>query len=299
MKVLILLFGLLLMYGYGDDAGLDYYVMKKHAYSAYEQGKSDAAISMVKRFIDTHPRSLHAQNLLAVLYYWQGEKAEARRVLEKLLKKSDFPQAKRLLARIGTAKKDHEVKKAGEMAKKVQQVARKDQNCSKMQSRLDDLQFMQSYILTHPDDIESRKVLMHYYVSVGEKAEAAVMAKEILQIDPEDRETLALLQDAWLNVDGETEESRPDAKRDKLVALLQRYKNAQAYSRFLNLYQALINGHAYLPKYMHLEALNIAVTMQKYRLARRILMENDFPVTAHLRELRALLDRKLRVAYSL
>ncbi len=295
MKILAMLL-LSLQFLAAAGPGADYLAMKKQAFHAYEHGKPQKAVQQVKAFIASHPESLYAKNLLAVFYYWQGEREKARIILEKIVSKSDFPEAKRLLVRIGRkAKKSRNAKKSVHKSVKddiAKETHRKD-------TGKDDLSFMQSYILAHPNDAASRKVLLNYYLSVGDTSHAREIAQELLRIDPDDVETLALVKNEGIEVPSAQNGQHDDRQRDKLVTLLHRYKSEKAYSRFINLYQALTSQNAYLPQYIHLEALEVALELKKYNVARRILLKNDFPSTPHLRQLRALLDRKLKMAYAL
>ena len=288
IKKIVLMAGIVpLLFAAGPSQ--EYLQMKKKAFYAYEHGKTQEALERVKVFIGTHPQSLYAQNLLATLYYWNGDKAQAKTILEKIVAKSNFPQARRLLARIGTGEREHS----------VQSNKHSENKNETKNKREDDLAFMQNYILTHPFDVDSRKVLLHYYLSRNDKADAARIAGELLHLNPDDTQTLALVRHENLKIVNETADVAANERRDKVVALLHSYKEQHAYRRYLNLYQAMVDQQAYLPAYIHLEALEVAIMLHKYSIARRILLQNDFPATPHLRELRALLDRKLKVASAL
>ncbi len=282
----------LFLFGAGPTA--DYLRMKKKAFYAYEHGKPQEAVQRVKAYIDVHPESLYAKNLLAVLYYWQGERAKAREILERIVAKDDFPQAKRLLAQIEKGVK----RTTGVHISEKKQVSVPKKSGDVRKRKEDDLAFLQQYILEHPNDVDARKVLLNYYLSLNDDKHATQIAQELLRIDPDDVETLGLVKSEKLKVAFNYDDVHSDARRDKVVALLHTYQSQRDYRRYINLYQAFANQKAYLPRYVHLEALDIAVQLREYRLARRILLENDFPATSHLRELRALLDRKLKVAFS-
>ena len=74
-----------------------YIDMKKEAYSLYENGDKNAAISSVNQFIKVHPKNIRAQNLLAVLHYWSGNLSQSKVILQNILKHEKFPQAVALL----------------------------------------------------------------------------------------------------------------------------------------------------------------------------------------------------------
>ena len=286
----------------GAGPGADYFAMKKRAFYAYEHGAPDKALKEVQAFIRSHPENLYAQNLLAVFYYWQGEKAQARTILEKIVAKGDLPEAKRLLAKLGpeTSKKEGAEKSKDERAG-ITPKRPGDYKHEKEGRKEDDLAFMKRYIRTHPEEVEARKVLLNYYISVNDKEEAARIVQQLLRIDPDDIETLTLAKSEGIEIAEHAAATafQDNAQRDRVVALLHKYREQKAYRRYLNLYQAFANQKAYLPLYIHLEALEVAVSLREYKVARRILLENDFPATQHLRELRALLDRKLKVHFAL
>lgn len=272
-----------------------YMTMKKEAYRVYESGHPADAIRKVRAFLKRHPDSVHAKNLLAVLYYWQGEKREARAILEKIVAAYDFPQAKRLLSRLGgraAGAKRH--------ARQVQAPKHEAHASTKKGSgqHAEDLAYLLGYARKHPEDMESRKFLLQYYLSISDRAHAAQMAKEILSIDPDEQETLKVVAQEDLVLPKSVAKAvQPSDARDRMAALLERYKTEKAYHRYINLYRALLDRGEYLPRYVHLEALEIAIEEREYTLAKRILMQNRFQPTPHLRRLRALLDQKLKTAF--
>ena len=285
---------------YAAGVSKSYLSMKKEAYRYYESGQQQMAIKKVEDFISEHPESLRAQNLLAVLYYWEGRKEDARKSLQKLLAKGDLPEARRLLAKlekgsVRTKQKKEQLTTATTAEKQKAKTESKDPK----QKFEEDLAFLLNYVKNHPHSIEERKFLLHYFLSVNDKVRANRMASEILAIDPDEPETLAVVRKNRLDKAVEKKaqlDARPDSRRDKIVALLNEYKEQGELQRYLNLYRALLERGEYLPEYIHLDALNTAVEMKAYRLAKRILIENSFKNSPHLRELKAMLDRKLNVA---
>jgi hypothetical protein len=287
-----------------QDVSKAYLSMKKEAYRYYENAQQQKAIKKVKAFIDQHPESLRAQNLLAVLYYWEGQKSEAKSVLKKLLAQGELPEARRLLSQLQKSSATKKgVRKNKQVAAETKRKKAKKEVKDPKQRFTEDLAYLLNYVKKHPHRIEERKFLLHYFLSINDKKRANAMAKEILAIDPDEAETVALVRRKGLDLTtvkrADTASLRPDARRDKIVALLNEYKEQGAFKRYLNLYRALLERGEYLPKYIHLDALNIAVETKAYHLAKRILVENRFKNSPHLRQLRALLDRKLNVASAL
>ena len=283
------------------DVGHDYYKMKKEAYRIYESGKVHRAMAYVERFVRANPKSVRAQNLLAVLHYWQGDLKEAEAILEKVVAQQKLPEAKRLLATIRT--RLHKKDASRSVAKKVIRQGKKAQRYAAKRGKSsfdEDLAFLHAYIRKHPDNVEERKFLLNYYISVDDKKMAARLASEILGIDPDEAETLALVRQADLQLPAHRDLTEPqDATSPKVIALLNDYKQQKAYRRYLNLYRAVVDRGSYLPRYIHLDAMHIAIGMHEYRIARTILLKHDFPDTPNLRKVRTLLDKKLKIAFSL
>ena len=284
MKFLLILFltwqGLV---AYADEA--NYYAMKKVAYRYFDGGKSAKAIRYVEAFIKKHPESYRAQNLLAHFYYWEGKKEQSREILEKVVQKSDLAEARRLLRRLQkmSVAKKRKVHKSGQRS-----TSKKREDISA------DLAFLLEYVKTHPFDVENRKFLMHYFISVNDTNAVQKMAREILGIDPNESETLRLAKERGLPVQEHAIQNvGTQLKMDKIVSVLNNYFVQRKYRRFVNLYNAVIHQNVYLPEYIHIDAVRAAVEIQAFAVARRILLQHDFTPGKHVRELRALLERKV------
>ena len=284
MKFLLILFltwqGLV---AHADEA--NYYAMKKVAYRYFDSGKSTKAIRYVQAFIEKHPKSYRAQNLLAHFYYWEGKKEQSRKILEKVVQMSDLAEARRLLKRLQQVS----VAKKRKGDKSVQQTPSKGR-----EDISSDLAFLLEYVKTHPFDVENRKFLMHYFISVNDTKAAQKMAREILRIDPDETETLRMAQETGLLPKehiAQNVASQPEM--DKIVSVLNNYFVQQKYRRFVNLYNAVTHQNVYLPEYIHIDAVRAAVEIQAFAVARRILQQHDFTPGKHVQELRALLDRKV------
>lgn len=299
MKILlILLLSVYMLYGEnGSEAA--YYKMKKTAYSYYESGKKEKAYKTVKNFITGYPQSARAKNLLAHFYYWEGKIEKSKKLLEAINDKKVLPEAKRLLARIETSltKQKVAVQKAKTENKTVQKNREKKSDHDNLKK---DLAILLNEVKADPANVHDRILLMHYFVSGNEMEQVKQLAKEVLEIDPENIETLAFLKEHAISLEQkQITLDNSKYKMDKIVTVLNRYTEQKAYRRFLNLYNALNHQNIYLPEYIHLDALNAAVDLQEYRIAKKILLSHDFPVTPHMRELRALLDQRLKVALSM
>ena len=283
MRYLVIL--LLIWQGFvahADEAS--YYTMKKVAYRYFEGGKSAKAVRYVQAFIEKHPESYRAQNLLAHFYYWEGKKEQSRRILEKVVQKSDLAEAKRLLKRLQKIS----VSKKRQKGKSAKQSA-----FTKSEDLSSDLAFLLEYVQTHPFEIENRKFLMHYFISTNDTKAAQKMAQEILRIDPDESETQRLAKKmGWLSKTFLPHNVISLPKMKKIVSVLHKDFAAHKYHRFINLYKALLDQNASLPKSVHFDAVEAAVEIKAFALARKILQQYDFTQEKDVRELRAMLDRK-------
>jgi tetratricopeptide (TPR) repeat protein len=286
MKSLLILF-LLFQFLYAQKSQQDYYTMKKVAYSYYDHGKTEEAIKYVQQFMKQHPESCRAQNLLAHFYYWRGEKRASEEILKKVVKKCDLAEAKRLLYRV-QKKHSKSKKRMAVKIKKTTPVAK--ENIS------DDLAFLLKYVKTHPADIENRRFLLHYFISTDKREDAQKMANEILDIYPDDLETLSLIKESGLILKQNDVQRLSKSELDKIVSLLNQYYAKKAYRRFINLYNALDHQGVYMPQYIHMDAVKVAVALQEYTIAKKILLLHEFKSTHQLQELKALIDRKINIA---
>jgi tetratricopeptide (TPR) repeat protein len=74
--------------------------MKDIAYEFYNYGDDKEAIKAVNKFIDRYPKSKYGRNLLATLYYWQGDLSKSKALLHAVLKDGEFSQSLALLKKI-------------------------------------------------------------------------------------------------------------------------------------------------------------------------------------------------------
>ena len=228
---------------YAKQNEADYYAMKKIAYRYFDGGKSRQAIGYVKDFIKKHPGSFRAQNLLAHFYYWTGDKAHSLKILESVVKKSDLAEAKRLWRRLQKRS-----------PRKVQSGLQKSDTAQRKKDISADLAFLLQYVKSHPFDIENRKFLLHYFISVNARAQAQRMVDEILRIAPDESETLKLVKESGLRINV-SETKVPETKMDKIVSMLNSDFVQKRYRRFINLYNAVVHQGDYLPEYIHLDAV--------------------------------------------
>ncbi len=291
MKILVmLLVGMHLLYGANGDKA--YFQMKKEAYYLFEHSQEKRALERVNDFLKNYPQNLRAQNLLAVFHYWLGEKQKAKEILEKIVSKERYAPSVELLAKIKFSEKSESQNKKSQI--KVEKKVKLSSKKSIQSALSEDLAFLLDYVKKNPSNIIDRKFLVNYYLSANDLENALKMAKEVLSIDPNDIEMLMLLKKAGVKSATKTKlNDAPSQIRDKAISVLNRYTRNKEFRRFINLYMVLVDKREYLPRYVHMDALNAAVELKEYGLAKKIMLENDFPNTKHLREFRALLDEKL------
>ncbi len=252
-----------------DTLPSDYYAMKKIAYGYFDHGKSDRAIQYVQKYLAKYPQSDRAKNLLAHFYYWSGKKAAAKKLLEEVVKESDLKEAKKLLAHLGGGKRDDTID--------------------------EDIAFLARYVQSHPADIESRKYLLNYYLSVNARDKARAIAAEIFSIDPDEIETIKQLQEAGVEIPVPDNAVDSDATAI-YTAFLEKFYIEKRWYRFLNFYKALEHRGVTLPEKVHRQALETALLLKRYRYAKKILLLHTRSDDAMLATLRSLVDRKLAKA---
>ncbi len=277
MRYLLLLL-LMIQFSFALNGNDAYFKMKKSAYTLYDHGQEQKAITYVKSFLKVYPKNIRGKNLLAVFYYWQGEKNKAKKILKEIVRVQRFKPAIRLLQKID---KDYKLTQTKTVQSDVKH----------------DLEYMLKYVQKDPTNIIDRKFLVNYFISINDKKHALKIAKEVLRINPDDLEMLSFLKQNGAAIPKDTKIAQQTTQtKDKAISILNDYYQNKAYDRFINLYKALNDKREYIPTYVHLQALNAAVEMQKYPLAKKILLENNFQPSVHLQQFKELIDQKLRLA---
>jgi len=262
----------------------DQYVsMKKEAYALYENDKIEDALTVVKDFISDHPKSIRAQNVLAVLYYWSGDFSKSKEVLHKILNKEKFQQAVALLQNIE--------KKEAKFPKKVQKTAKKKVVKKSAQTpSSSNLVYLANKVKKDPNDVLSRKILALHYEKIGNIKQASYFANAVLKIDPDDNDMVALLKSE--NVSPYTSKKTAERALKKLEELYA----GKSYNRFMNLYSSLENNNVVMPTQLHVNALGCAIELEQYKKAKSILHIYRMPKNSYIAEIEELLDEKLMLS---
>ena len=266
-----------------------YLSMKKEAYSSYESGNSKNAYELVNKFIKKYPKDVRAKNLLAVLYYWNGDLSKSKSILLSILERENFTQAATLLKRIE--------KKEGKRAVRVTTNSKKIKNkkSSKKSSTTADVTFLLDSIKRNPNDIISRKILAKYYKKIGKNSEVQRLASEVLRLDPDDADMLVLLDDQKIQSPKIAKQvvEKSDKRTHKAIAKLNYFYKYEKYNRFINLYNSLENNSVIMPTSIHVKALYCALNLGDYKKAKTILYIYRMPKNENIKKVEELIERKL------
>ena len=264
---------------WADMSYTQYISMKDRAYTLYENGDKRAAFSSVKEFLKSHPQNIRAHNLLAVLYYWSGDLAQSKVILQNILKYEKFPQAVALLKKI--EKKEGKSLKVASAKVPLKKLSKNPVADS------DNLLALVSNIKKDPNDALSRKILALHYEKIGNSKQSTYFANSVLNIDPDDMEMLALLKSKNITPDHSKERSV------KAFRKLEDFYNGREYDRFMNLYSSLENSNVLMPTHMHVNALYCAIELGKYKKAKSILHIYRMPKNKNIAQIEELIDEKL------
>lgn len=254
---------------------VQYTHMKEEAYSLYENYKTEESLTVVKDFISRHPKSIRAENLLAVLYYWNGNLSKSKEVLYSILSKKEFPQAAALLKKIE--------RKDGKRSNSSQKVSKK----IIQKTSISNLMHLVNKIKKDPHDALSRKILALHYEKIGNTKQSNYFANAVLKINPDDEEMLSLLKSKNLSVYTTKDTA------NKALKKLEYFNDRKEYNRFMNLYISLENNNIVIPTQIHVNALYCAIELEQYEKAKSILHIYRMPKNRYISQIEKLLDEKL------
>ncbi len=243
-----------------------YMAMKQKAYYFYDKKQESKAFWVVKDYIQKHPKSLRAQNLLAVLYYWSGDVKSARYQLKNILKKSRFPQSVALLRKIDGSTKSN---------KRVESISASE------------LRYLENRVKKRPNDALSRKILALHYKKVGDESRAKHYAMQSLKINPDDNDMINMLGGV------KTKKRYANSVVSKALKKLDDFYNKKDYERFINLYSSMENNSIMIPTSTHVKALEVAIAIQDYEKAKSIMLFYKMPKSKYLSKLEQLIDEKI------
>jgi len=142
--------------------------------------------------------------------------------------------------------------------------------------------YLMAYAQDNPTDIRSRELLLKHFYEIDDKKNILKYSKELHDIDPKNQVLASILKKLDIMI-----------KKKKISSILKTYIQKKEYTRYLNLYQALVDTKYEIPKNCHVDALYSAVMSSNYKLAKEILKRDDLPMTPHLSHIMKVLDKKL------
>jgi len=142
--------------------------------------------------------------------------------------------------------------------------------------------YLMAYAQDNPKDVKSREILLKYFYKKNDKKNILKYSKELHDIDPQNSVLASIIKELDMKI-----------KKRKISQLLKNYIKNKEYTRYLNLYQALIDTQQDIPKNYHIDALYSAVMSANYKLAKEILKRDDLPMSPHLTQIMRVLDKKL------
>ena len=263
-----------------------YWQMKKEVYQLYKTGDKKEAFKKLDHFILKHPKDYKAQNLSAVLHYWNGESKKSKEILENIVAKTNFPEAEKLLKQVN--------RKLGKKAKKqkisYQSIAKANQKS--------DLDFLLAQVDKNPHDIQNRVLLSKFYMKIQEFQKAYDVAHEVLEIDPHNKKMQKIARHLekryGLTYSAAIDDSAVD--KHKAKAMLAKLHREKKYNAYFNLYEALRDAHVIFSKKEYVDILHTAIMIGKYKEAQEIISKGLAPRNKSTLKVQLLLAKKLAQA---
>jgi len=264
-----------------------YSQMKKKAYGLYKSGDKNEAFSVVDTFIANNPKEYKAQNLSAVLHYWSGEHKKAQSILEKIVAKTDFPEAQKLLTRVNV--KLEKVAKAKNKSYKAIRKANK-------KSQTTDLEYLVSQVEDHPNDVKNRVLLSKFYFKIEEYQKSFDLAYEVLKMNPNNKKMKAIvahLSNKYKLTYSAAIDDESVVDKEKAKSLLKKLHDEKKYNAYYNLYKALDNAHVTFTPAEYIDILHASIMIGKYKTAQHIIAKGVIPSSKNALKVQLLLSQKL------
>ncbi len=259
-----------------------YTEVKKEAYKEHHAGHTARAISKVEAFISQHPESYKGENLLAVLYYWNGDVKKSKSILEHLLAKHDYDESRKLLKIVE--------KKLG--THKSYRSAKKDNK----RSQLTDLEYLVKQVDKNPQDVHNRVMLAKFYFKIEEYQKAYDMAHDVLILDPHNhsmKKISKILSSQYKIAYSGTVNDESALSQDKAHKLLNQLASKKEYKNYLNLFHELEKGHGIISQEEYIDALHASIMQEDYQGAKELLSKGVIPINKEMLKVQLLLAQKL------
>jgi len=145
-----------------------------------------------------------------------------------------------------------------------------------------DTRYLMVFADENPDDIKSREILVEYFYKKNDKKNLLKYSQELFYLDKKNKILTKVLEEYTFKT-----------KNKKIASTLEEMLKNKQYTRYLNLYQALVDTKTYIKKQMHVDALYCAIMSENFDLAKKILKRDDLPMSPKLSSIMKILDKKL------
>jgi tetratricopeptide (TPR) repeat protein len=274
MKYLV---SILLLMSVTNVMAYDYFDMKKVALKAYKSKKTDKAYKITMSYISKHPQDIKAQNLLATLFYWDKRYDESKSLLESILKKEKYSESVKLLRLVN---KKYKVKKEA-----VKSVYKDVKTLNKDSDIL-------GYIEKDSNDLQSKMILAKYYFKIEKYKKAYRVAKEALDIDPDQKDMKKIIAHT-IKRDSIKEVMEKSRNIEKAKEMLHSYFEEKNYLSYFNLFQTLKNSDTKFTQEEYNNALYSSVMIGQFKEAKKLIAQHLVPLNKKILKVQLLLDKKL------
>ncbi len=144
-------------------------------------------------------------------------------------------------------------------------------------------------------NIGDRKKLMYHYIAVNDEDMVKTLAKQILEIKPDDSQTLTFLKKYRIALDPPKKKryADPDSHKNDALLTLKMYSEHKEYKLFLDLFKVMQKDGVKFSKEILILAIDAAIELREYKIAQNIILNYDFKHTKNYKKFVKLLNRKL------
>ena len=255
----------------------DYFAMKKVVLKAYEDKKVDKAYKTTMSYITKHPKDMKAQNLLATLYYWDKRYDESESLLNSIIQKEKYSESIKLLKL---------VKKKNISKKDATKTVHKEVKATNNESDI------LGYLEKDSNDLQSKMILAKYYFKIEKFKKAYIIAKEALDIDPDQKDMKKIISHT-IKKDSIKVVMEKSRSSEKAKEMLHSYFQEKNYLSYFNLFQSLKNSDTKFTEEEYNNALYASVMIGQFREAKKLIAQHLVPLNKKILQVQLLLDEKL------
>ena len=255
----------------------DYFAMKKVVLKAYEDKKVDKAYKTTMSYITKHPKDMKAQNLLATLYYWDKRYDKSESLLNSIIQKEKYSESIKLLKL---------VKKKNISKKDATKTVYKEVKATNNESDI------LGYLEKDSNDLQSKMILAKYYFKIEKFKKAYIIAKEALDIDPDQKDMKKIISHT-IKKDSIKVVMEKSRSSEKAKEMLHSYFQEKNYLSYFNLFQSLKNSDTKFTEEEYNNALYASVMIGQFREAKKLIAQHLVPLNKKILQVQLLLDEKL------